>query len=89
MFSKSVLDLGFFPQTGHKFMPNVVSVAGRSEHETMSLMSEGAFILLIDDHPAVREGLAMMLMRDHFCVCGERGIHAESIDRRGPRSKVF
>ena len=89
MFSKSVLDLGFFQRTGHEFMPNVVSVAGRSEHETMSLMSEGAFILLIDDHPAVREGLAMMLMRDHFCVCGEVGIHAESIDRRGPRNKVF
>lgn len=40
-------------------------------------MSEGASILLIDDHPAVREGLAMILLRDQHRVCGEAGSRAE------------
>lgn len=40
-------------------------------------MSEGASILLIDDHPAVREGLAMILQRDHHRVCGEAGSRAD------------
>jgi len=40
-------------------------------------MSEGASILLIDDHPAVREGLAMILLRDHHRVCGEAGSRAD------------
>lgn len=36
-------------------------------------MTEGASILLIDDHPAVRMGLSMMLLRDRHRICGEVG----------------
>jgi len=36
-------------------------------------MAEGASILLIEDHPTVRMGLAMLLSRDHHWICGEAG----------------
>ena len=40
-------------------------------------MVEGASILLIEDHPTVRMGLAMLLARDHHWICGEAGSRDE------------
>ena len=42
-------------------------------------MSEGASILLIEDHPTVRMGLAMLLARDHHRICGEAGNRDEML----------
>jgi DNA-binding NarL/FixJ family response regulator len=40
-------------------------------------MTDPARILLIDDHPAVRFGLAQLLSMDHHQVCGEAGSRSE------------
>lgn len=40
-------------------------------------MTEGASILLIEDHPTVRMGLSMLLARDHHWICGEAGNRSE------------
>lgn len=39
----------------------------------------GARIILVDDHPAVRQGLALLLARDHHQICGEAGSRAEAL----------
>jgi DNA-binding NarL/FixJ family response regulator len=44
-------------------------------------MSEGARILLIDDHPAVRSGLALLLALDNHEICGEAGSRAEMLQQ--------
>ncbi|MBK1680749.1 response regulator transcription factor [Rhodocyclus tenuis] len=41
--------------------------------------NSGARIILVDDHPAVRQGLALLLARDHHQVCGEAGSRAEAL----------
>lgn len=40
---------------------------------------KGARILLIDDHPAVRQGLALLLAQKEYAVCGEAGDRAEAL----------
>jgi two-component system, NarL family, invasion response regulator UvrY len=40
-------------------------------------MTEGASILLIEDHPTVRMGLSMLLSRDRHWICGEAGNRKE------------
>jgi len=40
-------------------------------------MSNGARILIVDDHPAVREGLALLLAQDAHAVCGEASSRTE------------
>lgn len=44
-------------------------------------MSDGVRILLIDDHPAVRHGLALLLALDDHEVCGEAGNRAEMLQQ--------
>jgi len=41
-------------------------------------------IFLIDDHPAVRQGLKQLLMQESHIVCGEAGSSAETRERIGP-----
>jgi len=36
-------------------------------------------ILLVDDHPAVREGLGLLLAAEGICVCGEASGQAEAL----------
>jgi two-component system, NarL family, invasion response regulator UvrY len=38
-------------------------------------------LLLVDDHPAVREGLALLLASEGFAICGEAGSRAEALAR--------
>lgn len=38
-------------------------------------------VLLVDDHPAVREGLALLLASDGIEVCAEAGGHADALAR--------
>lgn len=45
----------------------------------MTTIDDGARILLIDDHPAVRQGLALLLAIDRYQVCGEAGSRAEML----------
>ena len=40
-------------------------------------MGISAGILIVDDHPAVREGLALLLAQDRHTVCGEASCRAE------------
>ena len=40
--------------------------------------SSAATVFLIDDHPAVRQGLALLLTQAGHRVCGEAGNHAET-----------
>jgi DNA-binding NarL/FixJ family response regulator len=44
-------------------------------------MSDGARILLIDDHPAVRSGLALLLTLEHHEICGEAGSREEMLQQ--------
>ena len=44
-------------------------------------MNGSARILLIDDHPAVRQGLALLLSQDHHEVCGEAGNRQEMLQQ--------
>jgi DNA-binding NarL/FixJ family response regulator len=37
-------------------------------------------IVIVDDHPAVREGLALLLAPEGVCVCGEASSRAEALD---------
>jgi DNA-binding NarL/FixJ family response regulator len=41
-------------------------------------------IFLIDDHPAVRQGLRPLLEQEDYVVCGEAGTIAETRERIGP-----
>lgn len=43
-------------------------------------MSISAKILIVDDHPAVREGLALLLAQDRHTICGEASCRAELVD---------
>jgi DNA-binding NarL/FixJ family response regulator len=43
-------------------------------------------IFLIDDHPAVRQGLKLVLEQDGYVVCGEAASAAETLERIGPAS---
>ncbi len=40
-------------------------------------MSTSANILIVDDHPAVREGLALLLAKGQHLICGEAACRAE------------
>jgi DNA-binding NarL/FixJ family response regulator len=40
-------------------------------------------IFLIDDHPAVRQGLKLLLSQESHIVCGEAGSRVETFDRIG------
>lgn len=40
-------------------------------------------IFLIDDHPAVREGLKQLLAQEAHLICGEAGSRAETLERIG------
>lgn len=40
-------------------------------------MADGASILLIEDHPAVRMGLSLLFSRDRHWICGEAGNRKE------------
>ena len=42
-------------------------------------MTQCARILLIDDHPAVRQGLALLLTQERHQVCGEAGNRSEML----------
>lgn len=44
-------------------------------------MNRSARILLIDDHPAVRQGLALLLAQDQHQVCGEAGCRDELLQQ--------
>lgn len=44
-------------------------------------MDGSARIFLIDDHPAVRQGLALLLAQDHHQICGEAGNRAEMLQQ--------
>ena len=48
---------------------------------TVDSMPGSARILLIDDHPAVRQGLALLLSLDHHQVCGEAGNRQEMLQQ--------
>jgi len=41
-------------------------------------------IFLIDDHPAVRQGLKLLLTQEEHVVCGEAGSSAETLERIEP-----
>lgn len=41
-------------------------------------------IFLIDDHPAVRQGVKLLLAEEDHIVCGEAGGSAETLERIGP-----
>jgi DNA-binding NarL/FixJ family response regulator len=43
-----------------------------------------ARIFLIDDHPAVRQGLKLLLSQESHTVCGEAGSRAETLAGIGP-----
>lgn len=44
----------------------------------LTMNNSPASIFLIDDHPAVREGLALLLAQDSHIICGEAGNCAEA-----------
>lgn len=43
----------------------------------------GARIFLIDDHPAVRKGLRLLLTQESHIICGEAGSAGETFERIG------
>jgi len=43
----------------------------------------GARIFLVDDHPAVLDGLAMLLSQDRHVICGVAASRAEALERIG------
>lgn len=45
--------------------------------------STGARVFLIDDHPAMRNGLCLLLTQAGHTVCGEAGSRAEVLERIG------
>ena len=48
-------------------------------------------VLLVDDHPAVRQGLALLLAPDDIVVCGEAGGRAEALvclEKRRPHLAI-
>ncbi|WP_243439173.1 response regulator transcription factor [Fundidesulfovibrio soli] len=46
-------------------------------------MTPGMRVFLVDDHPAVRQGLALLLGQERHTVCGEAGGKAEFLERVG------
>lgn len=44
-------------------------------------MSAVVRVFLVDDHPAVRQGLALLLSQSGCVVCGEAGCRAEALDK--------
>jgi len=44
-------------------------------------MKPGLRVFLVDDHPAVRQGLALLLGQERHAVCGEAGGRAEFLAR--------
>ncbi|GAB7078797.1 response regulator [Megalodesulfovibrio paquesii] len=42
-------------------------------------MSAAVRVFLVDDHPAVRQGLALLLRQSGCEICGEAGCHAEAL----------
>jgi DNA-binding NarL/FixJ family response regulator len=40
---------------------------------------KGSRIFLVDDHPAVRQGLALLLVQKDYVVCGEAGSRTEAL----------
>jgi DNA-binding NarL/FixJ family response regulator len=44
-------------------------------------IKNGARVFLIDDHPAVRQGLALLLSQDYHAVCGEAENRMETLER--------
>jgi len=47
-------------------------------------MSITARIVIVDDHPAVREGLGLLLAKGHHTVCGEAACRTELLDVLDP-----
>ena len=45
------------------------------------MASEGNRIFMIDDHPAVRQGLKLLLEQENYVVCGEAANSAEILER--------
>ncbi|MBI9081943.1 MAG: response regulator transcription factor [Pseudodesulfovibrio sp.] len=44
-------------------------------------MSVSASIFIVDDHPAVREGLALLLAKDQHTICGEASSRTELMEQ--------
>lgn len=42
-----------------------------------------ARLFLIDNHPAVRQGLQLLLQESHHTICGEAGSRAEALEQIG------
>lgn len=61
--------------------PITTLTAGLSFLTTMNLAK--ARLFLIDDHPAVRQGLRLVLFNQHHDICGEAGSIAETLARIG------
>ncbi len=47
------------------------------------MAEKGKRIFMIDDHPAVRQGLKLLLAQENYVVCGEAGSSAETFDQIG------
>ena len=70
-------------RTGMEYLDHYSSATDSAfvkEHATIEpIMTDGATILLIDDHPAVRMGLGMLLVRGGCRIVGEAGCRSEAL----------